>query len=165
MIHKTTTVSTLAITLALILTPMATFAADKKIDVYVDSGKLKFSNSECPSDQNMKGCIKTGKGVKNKLKWELDSGDRNSWALVKLTLLKGSLSAADWACAVSDFNLDPQTGVSGGFNQKSWGGEVNNGNNCANAYEVNYELEANPSGGGAPINSDPVIRNGGKGDS
>lgn len=151
----------LAALLAVLLAPGLAQATDKKIDIYVESGKLKFDNSECPSDQNDKGCIKTDKGDKNKLKWEFMGADGSNWNLTTLTLLRGNLSDADWACAVHDFDLDSQTGVSGGFTQKSWGGEVRNENDCDNAYEVHYELEAIPSGGGDSINSDPVIRNGG----
>lgn len=147
---------------AIALAPGSVFA-DKKIDVTVVAGtagdKIVFQNSECPAEPGNKGCIKTGKGVKNFLKWELDRNSMDEgWVLSGLRLKIDQLPQDTRACAIHDFNLDPGTGDAMSFNN----GKVKNDNDCHTGYEVAYELYAEIPGTNRSADSDPVIRNEGK---
>ena len=148
---------------ALLLAPLGAQAEDKKIDVTVVSGtagyKIVFQNSECPGEPGNKGCIKTKKGVKNWLKWDLDSAAKGEgWELSKLRLKIEDLPLEIRACAISDFDLDPSDGTAKSFKD----GKVKNENDCGQAYEVAYDLHAHVPGTNKTADSDPIIRNEGR---
>ena len=149
--------------MALLLSPFGAQANDKKIDVTVVTGtagsKIVFQNSECPGDPGNKGCIKTKKGVKNSLKWVLDSAATDEgWVLSKLRLIIEDLPEDIRACAIDDFDLDPSDGTANSFKD----GKVKNENDCEKAYEVAYELHAMIPGTNKTADSDPIIRNDGR---
>lgn len=146
--------------------PVSSFAADKKIDLYVDGDKLRFSNSECPSEPDNLGCIDVERGSKNWITWELDNDAvRAGWVLTTLQLDwdRGNQALTD--CVVADFNVDPYLGHAIDFQVRgngSWGRNWDD-NNCEFSYTVAYLISAEIPGTDRKATTDPIIRNGGRG--
>lgn len=154
--------------LSAMLMPFTAFAADPKIDLEIYQGdngsKLAFVNSECPADPSYKGCINVAKGSKNWLQWELDKDDwKDGWDLVDLQITWNDPSIG--ACAIKDFDLNPSTGYANDFRVQGHGkfAKLRDENDCDFAYEVNYRIYARNRNTGEEANSDPIIRNGGRG--
>lgn len=139
-------------------------AADPKIDLYVGEvngqQKLLFGSTGCPNGKPGEICV--AKGSKVWIMWELDKASNDAgWELSGLRLSWDDPLLTP--CIVDDFNVDPQSGVALDFEVKPGGKEARNRdeNDCTKAYEANYTISAtHPTMG--PINSDPVIRNGGR---
>ena len=154
----------LAAILALSL-PLSSLADDKKIDLYVEGGKLRFANSECPSEPSNLGCVEVGRGSKNWIAWELDNAAvQAGWALTTLQLDwdRGNQALTD--CVVADFNVDPYLGHAIDFQVRGNGSWARNwdDNNCGFAYTVAYLVSAENTMTGEKANSDPIIKNGGR---
>ncbi len=151
-----------ALGLALLM-PTAAFAADPKIDLYVDGGKLRFGNSECPSEPGLMGCVEVGAGSKNWIQWELAQNDwQDGWQLSGLQLSWDGSVPVD--CVVRDFNVDPGSGWANDFQVQGNGKWARNWdeNDCEQSYVVNYRVYARNQNTGEEANSDPIIKNGGR---
>ena len=157
-------VAILGTVLALSL-PLSSFAADPKIDLYVEGNKLRFKNSECPSQPNTLGCVEVGRGSKNWIQWELDNDAvRDGWVLTTLQLDwdRGNQALTD--CVVADFNVDPYLGHAIDFQVRGNGSWARNwdDNNCEFPYTVAYLISAEVPGTDRKATSDPLIKNGGR---
>ena len=159
--------SGLAVLLAVLSLPGSLWAADPKIDLYVEGSegnyKLRFLNSECPGEPNRLGCIKVAKGSKNWLQWEMDKDDwKDGWDFHALKLSWDDPSLTN--CIVADFNVDPNTGYANDFQVRGNGkfGRNRDENDCERPYEVNYRIYARNRETGEEANSDPIIKNGGR---
>ena len=140
-------------------------AADPKIDLYVSEvngqQKLQFKGTGCPNGKPGEVCV--AKGSKVWIMWELDKDDNDDgWELSGLRLSWDDARLTN--CIVADFNVDPQTGEALNFEVKPGGKEARNRdeNDCDQAYEVNYTISATHRVMDVTIDSDPVIRNGGR---
>lgn len=164
------------LTLLALLAPWATaLAQDKHIDVSVQQQgagyKLVFLNSECPDRPQEKGCVEAAPGSSPNISWELDDASSGAWVFSRLQF---SPDGAHWGdpghpladCTMEDFNLAPGDRVSG---EASTAKPIANGKRLmikddnANACRTHYRLYAKPLGGGAEIDSDPIIDNRGGG--
>lgn len=153
-----------AVVLALSL-PLSSFAADPKIDLVYKDGKLRFTNSACPSEPSNLGCVEVGRGSKNWIMWELDNDSvRDGWQLTTLQLDwdRGNQALTD--CVVADFNVDPYLGNAINFEVRGNGSWARNwdDNDCEFAYTVAYLVSAENTMTGEKANSDPIIKNGGR---
>jgi len=154
-----------AVFLAALLLSSPLFAANPKIDLTVGEvdgqPKLLFTSSACPSGTVGEVCV--GKGSKVFIMWELDkeSNDKG-WDLSGLSLSWSDDVPVD--CVVADFNVDPQTGEALGFQVQPNGRDARNrdDNGCDEPYEVNYTISATHRTMDVTIDSDPIIRNGGR---
>lgn len=161
-------------TLAALAACSAAWANDKHIDVTVENqgstSKLVFDNSECPDRPNERGCVLAEKGTSPMISWQLQGDNAGAW---RLTRLQMSPDGVHWGhpnfpladCTVADFRLSASDRATGNASTAQIVGNGNmlqirdwNDNEC----ETHYRLYAEPVGGGAPIDSDPTIRNKGK---
>ena len=171
MSHNTRTTqkktATLGILLAVLLAPTALLAADPKIDLEVISSgggsKLQFQNSACPSDPGLAGCVEVAKGSKNWINWELSQQAwQDGWVITRLQLKLDDPELTE--CIVSDFNVDPNSGIANDFRVQGNGkfGRNWDNNNCPHEYEVAYLVFARNNNTGEEASSDPIIKNGGR---
>jgi len=140
-------------------------AANPKIDLKVGEvdgqPKLLFTSTACPSGKLGEICV--AKGSKVFIMWELDKDSNDKgWDLSGLRLSWADDVPVD--CVVADFNVDPQTGEALDFQVQPNGRDARNRdeNDCAEPYEVNYTISATHRDRDVTIDSDPVIRNGGR---
>jgi hypothetical protein len=140
-------------------------AANPKIDLTVGEvegqPKLLFTSTACPSGKLGEICV--AKGSKVFIMWELDKDSNDKgWDLSGLRLSWSDDVPVD--CVVEDFNVDPQTGEALDFQVQPNGRDARNrdDNNCAEPYVVNYTISATHRDRDMTIDSDPVIRNGGR---
>jgi hypothetical protein len=149
-------------------------AQDKHIDVSVtQSGsafKLEFSNSECQDLPNDKGCVFADRGTQPVISWELVGDLAADW---RFTRLQMSADGTHWGqsghpladCTVADFNLteaDRGSGAASSAQVVANGKKLQIRNNNQNICDTHYRLYAEPIIGGPEIDSDPMIRNGGR---
>jgi len=169
--------STIPALLALLALSMPALAQDKHIDVAVeqrDGGyKLVFLNSACPDRPQENGCVEAAHGSSPNISWELDAASSSGWAFSRLQF---SPDGAHWGdpahpladCTMADFKLAPGDRESGHAstakpvaNGRRLMIKDGNGSEC----RTHYRLYATPAGGGAEIDSDPIIDNRGGGGS
>ena len=149
-------------------------AQDKHIDVsVVPSGgafKLVFNNSECADSPSEKGCVFADRGTQPMISWELTGDLAGQWQFTRLQMSPDGIHWGDAAyplqdCTVDDFNLTAADRVSGAASSAQ---VVANGqrahirDNNQNVCETYYRLYAAPVNGGGEIDSDPMVRNGGR---
>ena len=145
--------------------PLSSFADDKKIDLYIEGSKLRFANSECPSEPGNLGCVEVARGSKNWIMWELDNASvGKGWKLTTLQLDwdRGNQALTD--CVVADFNVDPYLGHAIDFQVRGNGSWARNwdDNNCEFSYTVAYLVSAENPMTGEQATTDPIIKNGGR---
>jgi hypothetical protein len=149
-------------------------AQNKHIDVSVQQSsgafKLVFNNSECPDHPSEKGCVFAERGTQPVISWELTGTLADQW---HFTRLQFSPDGSHWGesahpltnCTVEDFDLTDADRISGAASTAQVianGRKLQIRNSNQNECETYYRLYAAPVSGGAEIDSDPRIKNGGK---
>ena len=159
----------------LLASAMPTLAQDKHIDVSVRAEgagfKLTFLNSECPDRPSENGCVQAAHGSSPNISWELDQESAQDWEFTRLQFSGDGVRWGDSGsplpdCTMEDFDLAPGDRQSG---NASTARVVANGKRLQihdrnlNLCLTHYRLYAAPRGGGAEIDSDPVVDNRGGG--
>ena len=163
-----------ALAIAVLICCGSVLAQDKHIDVSVvqsgDAFKLVFNNSECPDSPSEKGCVFADKGTQPVISWELTGDLARQWNFTRLQMSPDGIHWGEAGyplkdCTVDDFNLTPADRASGAASSAQVvanGQRVQIRDNNQNVCETHYRLYAAPVNGGGEIDSDPMVRNGGR---